>query len=92
MFTLSAMVQDNFLIVADSGTDALFQVDLLKGTAWKIPVSRQKAPTALDYDPVELKIYWTDVRDKVIKRSNLDGTNEQVIKSLHRRKYLNGTR
>ena len=92
MFTVSAMVEDNFVLVADSGKDALFQVDLLAGAAWKIPLPRQKAPTALGYDPVESKIYWTDVRDKVIKRSNLDGTYEQVIKSLHRREYLNGIR
>ena len=90
MFTVSAMVEDNFLLVADAEIGAFFQVDLLAGTAWKIPVSRQENPTALGYDPVESKVYWTDIRNHVIKRSNLDGTYEQVIKSLHTREYLNG--
>ena len=82
------MVQDNFLIVTDSRLKAIFQIDLIAGSAWKIPLPRLNSPIAVVFDPVESKIYWTDVRDKVIKRSNLDGTQEQVVKTLHRRKYF----
>ena len=85
---VSAMVQDNFLLVADSRKKAVYQIDLLAGSAWKIPLPRLNNPIAVVFDPVESKIYWTDVQDKVIKRSNLDGTQEQVIQSLHRGKYL----
>ena len=82
------MVHDNFLLVTDSSKKAVFQIDLLAGSAWKIPLPRLTNPIAVVFDPVESKIYWTDVQDKVIKRSNLDGTQEQVIQLLHRRKYL----
>ena len=82
------MVQDNFLLVTDSRKKAVFQLDMLAGSAWKIPLPRLSSPIAVVFDPVESKIYWTDVHDKVIKRSNLDGTQEQVVKSLQSRKYL----
>ena len=85
---VSAMVQDNFLLVTDSRKKAIFQIDLIAGSAWKIPLARLNSPIAVVFDPVESKIYWTDVTDKVIKRSNLDGTQEQVVKSLQSRKYL----
>ena len=91
MFTISpvsAMVRDNFLLVTDSRHKAIYQIDLLAGSAWKIPLPHVKNPVAVEFDPVESKIYWTDVSDKVIKRSNLDGTQEQVVKSLQSRKYL----
>ena len=87
-------VQDNFLLVADSGRKGLYKLDLSGGNARRISLSRQTNPIAVAYDPVESKIYWTDVADKHIKRSNLDGTHEELIKSLHSRKcsiYINFT-
>ena len=78
------MVQDNFLLVTDSVNDGLFQVDLSTGSGLKIPLSQQTNPIAIAYDPMDSKIYWTDVQDKVIKRSNLDGSVEEVVKSLHK--------
>ena len=86
--SVSAMVQDNFLLVTDSRKKAIFQIDLIAGSAWKIPLPRVNNPIAVVFDPVESKIYWTDVTDKVIKRSNLDGTQEKVVKALQDRKYL----
>ena len=82
------MSHDNFLLVTDSSKKAVYQIDLLAGSAWRIPLPRLTNPIAVVFDPVESKIYWTDVQDTVIKRSNLDGTQEEVVKSLHRRKYL----
>ena len=78
------MVQDNFLLVTDSFSHGLFQVDLSTGSGLKIPLSQHTNPIAIAYDPMYSKIYWTDVKDKVIKRSNLDGTVEEVVKSLHK--------
>ncbi|KAI0216295.1 Low-density lipoprotein receptor-related protein 2 [Lamellibrachia satsuma] len=78
------VVQDNFLLVTDSVNDGLFQVDLSTGSGLKIPLSQQTNPIAIGYDPMDSKIYWTDVQDKVIKRSNLDGSVEEVVKSLHK--------
>ena len=84
----SAMVQDNFLLIADSRKGGLFQLDLSAGSVWKIPLVRQKNPIAVVFDPVDSKIYWTDVQAKLIQRSNLDGTSLQIIQTLHRGKFL----
>ncbi|KAI0216291.1 hypothetical protein LSAT2_031673 [Lamellibrachia satsuma] len=78
------VVQDNFLLVTDSLSHGLFQIDLSAGSGLKIPLSQQTNPIAIAYDHMYSKIYWTDVQDKVIKRSNLDGTVEEVVKSLHK--------
>ncbi|KAK2173115.1 hypothetical protein NP493_903g01036 [Ridgeia piscesae] len=77
------LVQDNFLLVTDSNEHGVVQIDLSAGNVWKVPLSQQSNPIALAYDPLHSKIYWTDVQDKLIKRSNLDGTNEESVNSLH---------
>ena len=77
------MVQDNFLLITDSKEGGLFQVDISAETAWKIPVSHQSNPITVAFDPTDSKIYWTDVEAKVIKRCNLNGTDEELVKSLH---------
>ncbi|KAI0223839.1 Low-density lipoprotein receptor-related protein 2 [Lamellibrachia satsuma] len=35
------------------------------------------------YNPVDMRVYWTDVRDDIAKRSYLNGTKEEVIALLH---------
>ena len=81
------LVPDNFLLVADSREHGIFQIDMSTGSAWKIPLSHQSNPIAVAYDPLDSKIYWTDVKDKVIKIASLNGTAEEVFISLHQRTY-----
>jgi len=75
------------LLVTDSNEHGVLQIDLSAGNVWKVPLSQQSNPIALAYDPLHSKIYWTDVQDKLIKRSNLDGTNEESVNSLHNSTY-----
>ena len=84
---VTGLVQDNFLLVVDSLEHGVFQIDLAAGSAWKIPLSLQSNPIAVAYDPLDSKIYWTDVMDKLVKRANLNGTAEEVVNSLHRRMW-----
>ena len=84
-------VQDNFLLIADSESHILLQVDLTRGTGWKIPGSYKKSPYAVAYDPRHSKVYWTDTLDKVIKKSNLNGTQEEVVRLLDTRRCFLGT-
>jgi len=81
------LAQDNFLLIADSRENGIFQIDLAARSAWKIPLSLQNNPIAVTYDPLDSKIYWTDVQDKFIKRANLNGTAEEVVNSLHPGKW-----
>ena len=38
-----------------------------------------KHAIAIDYDPVERLVYWTDDEVKAIRRSDLDGGNDEDI-------------
>ena len=36
----------------------------------------------MDYDLVEQKVYWTDVRRRTISRAYLNGTDQEVVVSF----------
>ena len=44
-----------------------------------ISVAADSRVTGLDYDPVDGKIYWVERDNNNIKRSNVDGTNQEDI-------------
>ena len=58
------------------------QMNMMTGEFHAIPLSGHDNPIAVDYDPLNKKVYWTDVATKVIKRANLNGSEEQLIKLL----------
>lgn len=41
-----------------------------------VPVSGIKNAIAIDFDPLEKQIYWTDGEEQSINRVHLDGTGE----------------
>lgn len=45
----------------------------------KMKISRIEEPVALDYDPVEGKIYWTDASLKLVARAFSNGSSVEVI-------------
>ena len=47
----------------------------------EIPLQNVDRPVAVDFDPVEQKVYWTDVSRDTISRASLDGSNQQLIVS-----------
>ena len=36
-------------------------------------------PIAVSFDPIDRKVYWTDVTSKTLSRASLDGNDYQVI-------------
>ena len=36
-------------------------------------------PIAVDYDPVEGRVYWSDVKEQKIQRAYLNGTGREVV-------------
>ena len=45
-----------------------------------IPVAvAPSAPSAIDYDPTDDVVYWSDPREKSISRASLQGTNQRQI-------------
>ena len=66
----------------------MFQMSLLTGEFHAVPLSGHDNPIALDFDPVDRKLYWTDVAAKVIKRSDVNGSEEEIVRLLDDGKYL----
>ncbi len=75
-------VTDNFLLVADSFHDELFQYDLITGTVYLLNVQFPVDPVAIAYHPQENKIYWTDIATKRLRRASLDGTGTDILLDL----------
>ena len=74
-------VEDNFFLVADNDPGAILQVDAISGKvhAVDIPSSLSvRCPLAVEYDPVQQYIYFSDVCEDVINRIKLDWSDAQV--------------
>ena len=49
------------------------------GSLTSLPLSALSRPVALAYDPVEDRVYWTDVSRKTISRSFINGSSQEVV-------------
>ena len=83
MFIVLGLVNDNFVLVVDTNNKAIRQIDLTNESVWTIPLPEMNYPVAIDFNPTDRKVYWTDLRGDVIKKANLDGTSEEIVSSLH---------
>ena len=78
----------------------IIATDLINASLWtgpadtleltRIPLDDVLVPVAVDYDPVEQKVYWTDVRRRTISRAYLNGTDQEVVVSFLLGKEGNG--
>ncbi|XP_072018610.1 uncharacterized protein [Amphiura filiformis] len=69
--------------------DTIFVADLYNSRIWAAPLDTLEfealplqnivQPVAVDFDPVEHKVYWSDVGRRIISRAKLDGTEQQVV-------------
>lgn len=74
---------------ADGPQDMLFLVqrtqisrislDSLDFTSFALPLDKIRNAIAIDFDPVEQFIYWTDAEIKAIRRGRMDGTGQMDI-------------
>lgn len=55
-------------------------LDTLDYTAVVLPLTDVRHAIAVDYDPVEDYVYWTDDETRAIQRSRLDGSGKQYSK------------
>ena len=84
MFTESfhELSSDKFLLFAGSHSGKIYKIPLaVPGrpcSALEIE-SKIVYPIAVDYDPSERKVYWTDGRLKAIVRAFLNGSSVEVI-------------
>ena len=75
---VSATRPDNFLIFTDSTSKVIFRMDLTTHSFVLIPLYRSGNPIAIDYDPVDGRIYWTDVVVNEIHSITIDGQDQRV--------------
>ncbi|XP_072050044.1 uncharacterized protein [Amphiura filiformis] len=76
----------DFLIVADLfakqiQTNPINTVGTVD-TLTTIPLQDVENPVAVNYDPIDQKMYWTDVGRKTISKASLDGTAQEDVVSL----------
>ncbi|XP_025083702.1 low-density lipoprotein receptor-related protein 5-like isoform X2 [Pomacea canaliculata] len=86
---LAAQVQDvqartprKFLLVAKSGPANIHRIDLSSSKISTIPIDGLKKPIAVDYDPVEGRVYWTDVEERTIRSAKDGGSNVRLLRQL----------
>lgn len=70
---------EEMLILARRTDLRRISLDTPDHTAVVIPVSGVRHAIAVDYDPIEGFVYWTDDEVECIQRSRLDGTEQEII-------------
>ena len=80
--TFKSLSSDKFLLFAEGRKARIYKVPLAvpetpcSPLGIKTNISR---PVAVDYDPIEGKVYWTDVTLKQIVRSYPNGSDLEII-------------
>ncbi|XP_068671649.1 low-density lipoprotein receptor-related protein 6-like [Montipora foliosa] len=69
----------NFLLLARKEDIRLISLDTPDFTDVVVPVFGIRHAVAIDFDPVDKFIYWSDDENLEIKRSRVDGTDVQVV-------------
>lgn len=67
---------ENILLLARRRDIRRISLDTPDYTSIVIPLKNIKHAVAIDYDPVEDYVYWTDDEIKAIRRVKLDGTGK----------------
>ncbi|XP_046547644.1 low-density lipoprotein receptor-related protein 1B-like isoform X2 [Haliotis rubra] len=62
---------------------SVYRWDLFKDTITRHNLTSAITPTAIDYDNVTRRIYWTDISREEIWSSTLDGGNNTLVRKLN---------
>ncbi|XP_050395591.1 deleted in malignant brain tumors 1 protein [Patella vulgata] len=81
---------NDFLLFTDSNLQKIFRMDLKTKSYVTLPLTSHDNPFAIDYDPVEANVYWTDVGSKQLWRASIDGTSEKLILQLNNNSITDG--
>lgn len=71
---------EQLLLLARRRDIRKISLDMPDHTDVVLPLNEIKHAIAIDYDPVEDQVYWTDDEVRAIKRAYLDGTGERALK------------
>ena len=76
------MSSDKFLLFAEANSGEIYKVPLAVPDIPCIPLrisTNISRPVAVDYDPIEGKVYWTDVTLEQVARAYPNGSDLKVI-------------
>ncbi|XP_046370706.2 prolow-density lipoprotein receptor-related protein 1-like isoform X2 [Haliotis rufescens] len=62
---------------------SVYRWDLFKDRMTRHNITSVTTPTAIDYDNVTRRIYWTDISREEIRSSELDGGNNTLVRKLN---------
>lgn len=80
------MSSEKFLIFAEADSGEIYKIPLKVPEKPCYPLKITKnisIPVAVDYDPVEDKIYWTDVTLKLVARAFPNGSSVEIISYIN---------
>ncbi|ELT98196.1 hypothetical protein CAPTEDRAFT_227414 [Capitella teleta] len=84
------LLQDNFFLMADDYRYQIYQADHQMQSIRAVKTPRTDRPIALTYDFLENRIYWTDFRENVVKRSFLNGSDPAIIRFKDNNSRIDG--
>ncbi|KAL8566047.1 hypothetical protein ACOMHN_036206 [Nucella lapillus] len=70
---------EKILLLARDGDLRKISLDTPDYTAAVLPLENIGLAIAIDFDPVECYVYWTQYRPKYIQRARLDGTGQETL-------------
>ena len=78
--SLSTAPLKPFLLYAEATYGRIMKVtEGDPNSATRLPFTAISRPVALDYDPIEDRVYWTDVTRKTISRAFMNGSAQEVL-------------
>ncbi|KAK7483356.1 hypothetical protein BaRGS_00025416 [Batillaria attramentaria] len=81
-YTSAVEPSEFFLITSSEGKIYRMDVETLSNIV--IPIPGVYNPIAVDYDPVEDRLYWTDVGIRQILSAHLDGSGVRIVRHFNR--------
>lgn len=79
---VSEILPNNFILLPESYSHRIIRLDVGTISNYPIPMEGVFGPFAVDYDPLEDRIYWTDIDIKEIRTAFLNGTGSQTVRIL----------
>ncbi|XP_048247287.1 low-density lipoprotein receptor-related protein 4-like isoform X1 [Haliotis rufescens] len=77
----SNVVRKDFFLVLDETTMGIHQVVEAGGAVHAVPVLKDNNPSVVTFDVRLGKVVWYDATRHIIKKANLDGTDENTVLS-----------
>ncbi|XP_060587389.1 sortilin-related receptor-like, partial [Ruditapes philippinarum] len=73
---------DNYVVTIDAYRQQLYKIKIGTGEYSRIPLTNSCKGVAIDMNPLTKTLYWSDNIANVIMKAQVDGSQEEVFKTL----------